>query len=150
MEAPGGALFALKEPALLIRRILASLAASALFAVPGPQGFAGELEALAPHGPVGLGRLLTTKDGGQIFVFVIEPKNGDRPDLIVSDIAANTFSHVFHLDPDLFGLGNGPKLGQFTRAGKAVLALSPDGGTVHGLPPVNVLIDLTSGKTVQF
>src|SRR5207237_389144 len=76
MEAPGGALFALKEPALLIRRILASLAASALFAVPGPQGFAGELEALAPHGPVGLGRLLTTKDGGQIFGFDIN-QNGD-------------------------------------------------------------------------
>jgi hypothetical protein len=83
-------------------------------------------------------------------VFVIELRNQDKPALIVSNIAANTFSNVIHLDPNLFGLGNSPKLGQFTAANQAVLALSPDGGTVHGDPPLNVLVDLSSGKITKF
>jgi hypothetical protein len=83
-------------------------------------------------------------------VFVIELNHQDKPDLIVSDIAANTFSNVFPLDPNLFGLGNGPKLGQFTAANKAVIAVSPDGGAVLGEAPVNVLIDLSTGRTTQF
>ncbi|MEO6835375.1 MAG: hypothetical protein ABI231_05640 [Candidatus Tumulicola sp.] len=83
-------------------------------------------------------------------LLAIELKNQDRPDLIVSNVAANTFSKVIHLDPNLFGGGNGPRLGQYTAANQAVLALSPDGGRVGGAAPVNVLIDLQTGKTTQF
>jgi hypothetical protein len=83
-------------------------------------------------------------------LFAIELKNQDLPDLIVSDIAANTFSNVIHLDPNLFGGGNGPQLAQYTSANKAVLALSPDGGRVGGAAPINVLVDLKTGKTTQF
>jgi hypothetical protein len=83
-------------------------------------------------------------------VFAIELKNQDKPDLIVSNVAANTFSKLIHLEPNLFGLGNGPQLGQYTAANLAVIALSPDGGTVGGSAPVNILIDLNTGKTTQF
>lgn len=83
-------------------------------------------------------------------VFAIELKKQDKPVLIVSDIAANTFSNVIHLDSSLFGLGNGPQLGQFTATNAAVLAASPDGGAAGGEPPVNVLVDLSTGKTRQF
>ncbi len=82
--------------------------------------------------------------------FAIELKKQDRPALLVSDVAANTFTKVIHLDPNLFGLANGPHLGQYKAANQAVIALSPDAGTVHGLPPVNVLIDLNNGSTKQF
>ncbi len=82
--------------------------------------------------------------------FVIELKNQDKPDLLVTDVAANTFSNVIPLDPDLFGLNDGPHLGQYTAANEAVIALSPDSGAVHGRPPINVLIDLSSGQTTQF
>jgi hypothetical protein len=82
-------------------------------------------------------------------VFAIELKNQDQPDLIVSDIAANTFDHIYHLDPSLFGGGNGPRLGEFNAANEAVIALSPDGGRVGGAAPLNVLIDLHTGKTTK-
>lgn len=77
-------------------------------------------------------------------------KAGESPVLVASDVAANTFSNIIKLDPNLFCLCNGPNLGQYTAAGKAVFALSPDGGAVGGRPPVNVLIDITTGKTTQF
>jgi len=80
-------------------------------------------------------------------MFAIELKNQDQPDLIVSDIAANTFDHIYHLDPNLFGGGNGPQLSEFNAANEAVIALSPDGGRVGGAAPLNVLIDLHTGKT---
>jgi hypothetical protein len=83
-------------------------------------------------------------------VFVIELKKQDIPDLIVSNVGANTFSNVIPLDPNLFGGGNGPQLGQYAAANEAVLALSPDGGAVGGDAPLNVLVDLTTGKTTQF
>ncbi len=83
-------------------------------------------------------------------LFAIELKHNDQPIVVVSDVAANTFSNVIKLDPNLFGLGNGPQFGQYTAATEAVAALSPDGGRVGGAAPVNVLIDLTSGKTAQF
>ena len=83
-------------------------------------------------------------------VFVIELKKQDAPDLIVSNIGANTFSNVIPLDQNLFGGGNGPQLGQYAAANEAVLASSPDGGTVGGNPPVNVLVNLTTGKSTQF
>jgi hypothetical protein len=82
--------------------------------------------------------------------FVIELKKQDRPDLIVSDVASNTFTNVIPLNAQTFGVGNGPLLGQYTSANQAVFALSPDGGTVGGLPPLNVLIDLSTGQTKQF
>ena len=82
--------------------------------------------------------------------FVIELKKQDRPDLIVSDVASNTFTNVFPLDPNTFGLGNGPELAQYTAANQAVFALSPDGGAVGGSAPLNIMIDLSTGQTTQF
>ena len=41
-------------------------------------------------------------------LFAIELKHQDNPDLIVSNVAANTFGNVFHLDPNLFGGADGP------------------------------------------
>ena len=90
------------------------------------------------------------QDTSTSVLFAIELKKQDNPDLIVSDVAANTFSNVIHLDPNLFCLCNGPQLGQFTTANKAVFALSPDGGAVGGQPPLNVLVDLSTGETEQF
>lgn len=83
-------------------------------------------------------------------LYAIALKKQDNPLLFVSDIAANTFINVIKLDPGLFGLQNGPRLGQFTAANQAVLALSPDGGAVGGEPPVNVLVDLDTGERTQF
>ena len=83
-------------------------------------------------------------------VFAIELKKQDRPVLLVSDIARNTFANVIHLDPNLFGGADNPQLGQYTAANEAVIALSPDAGAVRGQAPLNVLVDLTSGKTTQF
>jgi hypothetical protein len=83
-------------------------------------------------------------------VFVIELKKQDRPDLIVSDVGADTFSNVIHLDPNAFTLANGPQLGQYTAANQAVIAVSPDGGTVGGEAPMNYLFDLTTGKSTSF
>jgi hypothetical protein len=82
-------------------------------------------------------------------LFAVELKHKDKPILVVSDIAANTFSNVIDLDPNLFDGGNEPQLGQFTSANQAVFALTPHGGN-NRANPVNVLIDLTSGKTTQF
>jgi hypothetical protein len=84
------------------------------------------------------------------LLFVIELKNNDRPDLLVSDVATNTFSNVVHLDSNLFGGANGPQLGQYAAANKAVFALSPDAGTVGGQAPLNVLIDMKTGRSSQF
>ena len=83
-------------------------------------------------------------------LFAIELKNQDKPDLFVSNVAANTFGNVIHLDPSLFGGGNGPQLGQYTSANEAVFALSPDGGRVGGSAPVNVLINLQNGTETKF
>lgn len=83
-------------------------------------------------------------------LFAIELKNQDKPDLFVSNVAANTFSNVIHLDPNLFGVANAPQLGQYTAANEAVLALSPDAGAVGGVPPVNVLVNLQSGSQTKF
>lgn len=84
------------------------------------------------------------------LLFAIELKNHDQPDLIVSNIAANTFSSVIRLDPVLFEGADAPQLGQYTAANQAVLALSPDGGRAGGVAPINVLVDLKTGNKVQF
>ena len=90
------------------------------------------------------------QDSASAILFAIELKKDDRPDLLVSDVAAGTFSNLIHLDPNLFGLANGPRLGQYTAANKAVFALSPDAGAVGGLAPLNVSIDLATGEAHQF
>jgi hypothetical protein len=83
-------------------------------------------------------------------LFAIELKKQDLPDLIVSNVAKNTFSKIVHLDPNFFSLGNGPQLAQDTKTNQAVFALSPDYGAVGGKPPLNVLFDLNTGKETQF
>lgn len=83
-------------------------------------------------------------------VYVIELKKEDLPDLIVSDIGANSFGKTIRLDPNYFSLGNGPQLGQYTAANKAMIAESPDYGAVGGQPPINFLFDLKTGKSRQF
>ncbi len=83
-------------------------------------------------------------------LFGIALKKQDMPLLVVSDIAANTFSNVIMLDPDAFGLAHGPVMSQFTNASSAVIAYSPDGGAVGGAAPINAIIDLASGKVATF
>lgn len=91
----------------------------------------------------------TDQSAAETVLFVIELKNQSRPDLVVTDVAANT-SRVIPLNPSLFGLGNGPHLAQYTAGNQAVLALSPDAGTVRGRPPLIVLVDLGTGGMTQF
>jgi hypothetical protein len=83
-------------------------------------------------------------------LFTIELKNQDQPDVIVTNIASNTVSKVIHLDPNLFGGGDGPQFAQDYSTNQGVIALSPDGGRVGGEAPINVLIDLKTGKQTQF
>ncbi len=83
-------------------------------------------------------------------LFAIELKNQDQPDVVVTDLTRKGRSKAFHLDPNLFGLGNSPQFGQDIATKQAVIALSPDGGRVGGEPPLNVLIDLKTGKETKF
>lgn len=83
-------------------------------------------------------------------VYVIELKNQDQPDLIVSDVANNTFSNVIKLDANSFSLSNGPQLGQYSAENEAVMAESPDGGAVGGDAPLNFLFNLTTGESTNF
>lgn len=83
-------------------------------------------------------------------IFGIELKNQDVPDLFSSNIAKNTFGKVIHLDPNTFGVGNVPQVAQDTATNQAVIAETPDGGRVGGLPPINVLVNLKTGKQKEF
>ncbi|MGC1380966.1 MAG: hypothetical protein WA814_08085 [Candidatus Baltobacteraceae bacterium] len=83
-------------------------------------------------------------------LFAIELQNQDQPDVVVANLASKAKSTVFHLDPNLFGLGNAPQFGQDTATDQAVVALSPDGGRVGGEAPLNVLIDLKTGNQTKF
>ena len=83
-------------------------------------------------------------------LFAIELKNQDKPDLFVTNIAANTVSKVIHLDPNAFGLAYGPQLGQYASANEAVIAYSPDAGAAGGEPPVNALFNLQTGQETKF
>jgi hypothetical protein len=83
-------------------------------------------------------------------IFAIELKNNDVPDLFASNIAKNTFGKIFHLDPSTFSLNDGPQVVQDTATNQAVIALSPDGGRVGGEAPINVLVNLQTGKQTQF
>lgn len=82
-------------------------------------------------------------------IYGIEIKNQDNPDLIISNIANNTISKVFPLSSE-FALGHQPQLAQDTALNEAVFALSPDGGAAGGEPPVNILINMKTGKSKQF
>lgn len=87
---------------------------------------------------------------GETALFAIELKNQDVPDLIVSNVAKNEFGKVFHLDPNTFSLGDQPQFAQDTKTNQAVLATSPDGGRVGGDAPINLLVDMKTGKKTQF
>jgi hypothetical protein len=87
---------------------------------------------------------------GMTAIFAIELKKNDIPDLFESNVAKNEFGNVFHLDPKTFSLGDLPQLAQDTATNEAVIATSPDGGRVQGAAPINVLINLMTGKQTQF
>lgn len=91
----------------------------------------------------------TDQTAAESVLFVIELNRQSAPDLVVTGIAANT-SRVIPLDASLFGLGNSPHLAQYTAGNQAVLALSPDAGTVRGRAPVIALVDLDSGAMTRF
>ncbi|HEX4861103.1 MAG TPA: hypothetical protein VFV07_07685 [Rhizomicrobium sp.] len=90
------------------------------------------------------------QDSSTALLYAIELKKDDKPILVVSDIASGTVSNVIHLDPNLASLSNGAHVAQFTSANQAIVALSPDGGAVGGSAPLNMIVDLASGKTQQF
>jgi len=92
----------------------------------------------------------TDQTSATAALFAIELKNQDNPIVVVTNVGANTVSKVIKIDPNLLGLGNGPQFAQYTAANQAVIAFSPDGGAVGGKAPVNMLIDLSTGKTSQF
>ncbi|HXB83776.1 MAG TPA: hypothetical protein VNU22_10555, partial [Candidatus Acidoferrum sp.] len=87
---------------------------------------------------------------GMTAIFAIELKKHDTPDLFESNVAKNEFGKVFHLDPRTFSLGDLPQLAQDTAKNEAVIATSPDGGRVQGAAPINVLVNLETGKQTQF
>lgn len=83
-------------------------------------------------------------------VLAIALRNQDVPDLVVSNVAANSFGNIIHLDPNQFSLANAPQLSQDTVNNLAVIAVSPDAGAAGGPPPNIVTVDLKSGKLKQF
>jgi hypothetical protein len=98
-----------------------------------------EVEAAGPNQTIGM-----------TAIFAIELTKHDIPDLFESNVAKNEFGKVFHLDPRTFSLGNLPQLAQDTATDEAVIATSPDGGRVQGAAPINVLVNLKTGKQTQF
>jgi hypothetical protein len=87
---------------------------------------------------------------GMTAVFAIELQNQDIPDLFESNVGKNKFGKVFHLDPSAFSLGDTPQIGQDTATNQAVIASSPDGGAVGGAAPINVVVNLKTGKQRQW
>jgi hypothetical protein len=83
-------------------------------------------------------------------LFAIELKNQDVPDVIVTDFSEDQSGKVFHLDPNTFSLGDQPQFAQDTKTNQAVMATSPDGGRVGGEAPLNLLLNLRTGKTTEF
>jgi hypothetical protein len=83
-------------------------------------------------------------------IFAIELKNQDRIDVFSSDVSTNTFGKIFHPNPNSVGIGDSPQFAQDTATNQAVIATTPDGGRVGGEPPINILIDLKTGKETQF
>lgn len=72
------------------------------------------------------------------------------PLLFASNVAANTFGPVFHIDPNLFSLSDQPQLAEDVATGQAVFGTSPDAGRVGGQVPVIEIIDLATGKSSGF
>ena len=87
---------------------------------------------------------------GKTAIFAIELQNNDIPDLFESNVAKNTFGKVIHLNPSSFSLGDGPQVSQDAATNQAVIATSPDGGKVGGAAPINLLVNLKTGKQTQF
>jgi hypothetical protein len=83
-------------------------------------------------------------------IFAIELQNQDRIDVFSSDVANDTFGKVFHPNPGSVGIGDSPQCAQDTATDQAVIATTPDGGRVGGEAPINILIDLKTGKETQF
>jgi hypothetical protein len=80
--------------------------------------------------------------------FALELRDSDRPDLVVSDVAANKQIGLIHLDPSNFADNEFPQLAQDTVNDRAVMATTPTGG--HGGTPTIWTVDLHNGKTTQF
>ena len=74
----------------------------------------------------------------------------DPPELIVSDVAKDTFGKVIALDPNQFGLADAPQLAEDTVNNLAVMATSPSAGRAGGPPPEIATIDLSSGHVTEF
>lgn len=98
-----------------------------------------EVEVLGPN-----------QDTSTTAVFAIELKKQDLPIVFSSDVANNTFGKVFKLNPTYFSLGDQPQFAQDSATNQAVFATSPDGGRVGGEAPINVLVDLQTGKQTQW
>lgn len=87
---------------------------------------------------------------GMTAIFAIELENQDVPDLFESNVAKNTFGKVIHLNPNTFGIGNGPQMAQDTKTHAGVIATSTDGGAVGGTAPITAIVNLKTGKVKQF
>ncbi len=83
-------------------------------------------------------------------VFGYQREGSDPSELVVSDVAKNTFGKVITLNASQFSLGTAPQLAQDTVNNLAVMASSPSYGAAGGPPPLLSTIDLHSGKTTQF
>ena len=83
-------------------------------------------------------------------VFGYQRQGSDPSELVVSDVAKNTFGKVITLDASQFSLGTAPQLAEDTVNNLAVMASSPSYGAAGGPPPLISTIDLKSGKIAQF
>jgi hypothetical protein len=79
-------------------------------------------------------------------VYGIELKHQSDPVLVVSDLAADT-STLIPLDPNTYGIGHA-QVAQDTATNRAVLAAS--GGAVGGPPPINALVNLSTGHVTEW
>ena len=78
-------------------------------------------------------------------LYGIELNHADCPALAVADLTTGT-STLIPLDPNRYRVGT-PLVAQDTTTNRAVLAAS--GGPVGGPPPINALVDLTTGQVVK-
>jgi hypothetical protein len=79
-------------------------------------------------------------------VYGIELNDDDKPALIATDFSRGE-STLFKLDPNTFGIGNA-LVAQDSATNQAVFASST--GAVGGPPPLNTLIDLSTGHMKQW
>jgi hypothetical protein len=82
---------------------------------------------------------------GTSVMYGILLHHASKPVLAVADLSAGT-SSLIRLHPNRYRLGT-TLLAQDTKTNQAVLAAS--GGAVGGPPPINVLVDLDTGKIVK-